>query len=143
MAYREKLAWIELIGMVLAYGPYFIAVGIVDPVGARDTTLTYVGLFAAATVVRLLILGGGWLTLRIRLGAEARAQPDERERAIAGRSATIGYYVLLSLMLWAAVILPLLESGWKVANSGLAAIVIAEIVRHAVTVVGYRRSWHG
>lgn len=143
MAYREKLGWIELIGMVLAYGAYFIAVGIVEPVGVRDTTLTYVGLLSAATVVRLLILGGGWLTLRIRLGAEARAKPDERDRAIAGRSATIGYYVLLSLMLWTGVILPLLESGWKVANSGLAAIVIAEITRHAITVVSYRRGWHG
>ncbi|MDF7774618.1 hypothetical protein P1X14_05115 [Sphingomonas sp. AOB5] len=143
MAYREKLAWIELIGMTLAYGAYFVAVGIVEPVGVRDTTLTYVGLFGAATVVRLLVLGGGWLTLRIQSAAETRAKPDERDRDIGRRGATAAYYTLMVLMLWVGVVLPLVESGWKVANSALAAIVIAELVRLAVTVTSYRRGWHG
>ena len=142
MAYREKMAWLELVGMVIAYGAYFIAVAMVDPAPGRDATLTYVALFGAATVVRLLILGIGWLVLRARLGAEARAMPDERDRAIARRGATMAYYVLLSLMLWVAVMKPLPASGWEVANSGLAAIIIAEIVRQAVAVLSYRR-WHG
>jgi hypothetical protein len=51
--------------------------------------------------------------------------------------------VLLSLMLWVGVVKPLLASGWEVANSALAAIIIAEIVRQAVAVVSYRRGWHG
>jgi hypothetical protein len=143
MAYREKMAWIELVGMALAYGAYFIAVGIVDPMPGLNATLLYCGLFAGATLVRLAILGGGWVTLRSRLGAEARAKPDERDIAIARRGATAGYYVLLSLMLWVGVVKPLVSSGWDVANSALAAIIIAEIVRQAVTVVSYRRGWHG
>ncbi len=143
MAYRERLAWLELAGMVIAYGAYFIAVGIVDPAAGRMATLTYVGLFAAATIARLLILGIGWLVLRARMGSEARAKPDERDRAIARRGASIGYYVLLPLMLWVAVIMPLTDTGWAVANAALAAIVIAEIVREAVAVLSYRRGWHG
>ncbi|QDX25310.1 hypothetical protein FPZ54_04220 [Sphingomonas suaedae] len=143
MAYRERLAWLELIGMVIAYGGYFIAVSIVDPAPGRMETLTFVGLFAAATLARLLILGVGWLVLRARMGGEARAQPDERDRAVARRGAGIGYYVLLSLMLWVGVVLPLTDTGWAVANSALAAIVIAEIVRQAVAVLSYRRGWHG
>ena len=143
MAYRERLAWLELVGMVIAYGAYFIAVGLVDPAAGRTATLTYVGLFAAATVARLLILGIRWLILRTRMGSEARAKPDERDRAIARRGASVGYYVLLSLMLWVGVIMPLIDSGWAVANSALAAIVIAEIVREAVAVISYRRGWHG
>src|SRR5690242_18022110 len=139
MAYREKMAWLELVGMMIAYGAYFIAVAIADPAPGRDTTLTYVALFGASSVVRLLILRTGWLILRARLGAEARARPDERDRAIARRGGTIAYYVLLSLMLWVGVIKPLLASGWEVANSALAAIIIAEIVRQAVAVVSYRR----
>lgn len=143
MAYREKMAWIELLGMVVAYGAYFIAVGMVDPAPGRDATLIYCGLFGAATVVRLLILGIGWLVLRTQSPAEARAKPDERDRAISRRSGTVAYYVLLSLMLWVGVIKPLLASGWEVANSALAAIIIAEIVRQAVAVISYRRGWHG
>ncbi len=46
-------------------------------------------------------------------------------------------------MLWVGVILPLTDSGWAVANSALAAIIIAEIVRETVTVLSYRRGWHG
>lgn len=143
MAYRERMAWLELVGMTVAYGAYFIAVAMVDPAPGRDATLTYVALFGAATVIRLLNLGIGWLVLRARLGAEARAKPDERDRAIDRRGAAIGYYVLLSLMLWVGVIKPLLASGWEVANSALAAIIIAEIVRQAVAVISYRRGWHG
>ncbi|WP_439538312.1 hypothetical protein [Sphingomonas sp.] len=143
MAYREKLAWLELIGMVIAYGGYFIGVGMVDPAPGRLATLTYVALFGAATVVRLLILGSGWLTLRAQMGVEARAKPDERDRSIARRGAAIGYYVLLGLMLWVGVMLPLTDTGWAVANSALAAIIIAEIVRDAVIVASYRRGWHG
>jgi amino acid transporter len=144
MAYREKLAWIELVGMALAYGAYFIAVAMVGPLApGREATLTYVGLFAAATLVRLLILGIGWLVLRARSGADARARPDERDRAIARRGASVAYYVLLSLMLWVGVMKPLIESGWAVANSALAAIIIAEIVRETIAVLSYRRGWHG
>lgn len=143
MAYREKLAWLELIGMVIAYGGYFIAVGIVDPAPGRLETLTYVALFGAATMVRLLILGTGWLTLKVQMGSDARAKPDERDRSIARRGAAIGYYVLLGLMLWVGVMLPLTDTGWAVANSALAAIIIAEIVRDAVIAISYRRGWHG
>lgn len=143
MAYREKLAWLELIGMVIAYGGYFIAIGLVDPAPGRMETLTYVALFGAASVVRLLILGSGWLTLRAQMGSEARAKPDERDRAIARRGAAIAYYVLLGLMLWVGVVLPLTDSGWAVANTALAAIIIAEIIRDLVVVISYRRGWHG
>lgn len=143
MAYREKLAWLELIGMVIAYGGYFIAIGLVDPAPGRMEALTYVALFGAASVVRLLILGSGWLTLRAQMGSEARAKPDERDRAIARRGAAIGYYFLLGLMLWVGVVLPLTDSGWAVANTALAAIIIAEIIRDLVVVISYRRGWHG
>lgn len=143
MAYREKLAWLELVGMVIAYGGYFIGVGMVEPGPGRLETLTYVALFGAATVVRLLILGTGWLTLKAKMGSEARAKPDERDRSIARRGAAIGYYVLLGLMLWVGVMLPLTDTGWAVANSALAAIIIAEIVRDAVIVASYQRGWHG
>ncbi|MBX3595487.1 hypothetical protein [Sphingomonas sp.] len=143
MAYRERLAWIELVGMAIAYGAYFIAVGLVEPAPGRLETLSYVALFGAATGVRLLILGLGWLLLRARMGGEARARPDERDRAIARRGASVGYYVLLGLMLWVGVILPLTQSGWAVANAALAAIIVAEIVRDVVIVFSYRGGWHG
>jgi hypothetical protein len=144
MAYREKLAWLELAGMAIAYGAYFIAVAMTGPLApGRQATMTFVSLFAAATIARLMILGLGWLILRARSGADARAKLDERDRAIARRGAEASYYVLLGLMMWVGVVLPLTDSGWAVANAALAAIIIAEMVRLGVAVLSYRRGWHG
>jgi hypothetical protein len=131
--FREKIAWIELVGMTLAYGGYFIAVEL-----AKPPILTMILLFAAATAVRLLILGGGYLAL----ASASRTPADERDRAVDRRASSIAYLVLLAAMILVGVIMPFGgETGPRVANSALAGVVLAELVRHGAVVFGYRRGW--
>lgn len=74
---------------------------------------------------------------------EANAPADERDRAIDRRAANVAYYVLLIGMILVAVVMPFSAPAWKIVNAGLAAIVTAEVVRHVLILLSYRRGWHG
>lgn len=139
MAFKEKSAWLQLAGMVLAYGAYFVALGQLKP----QSALPMLALFAAATAVRLVILGVGYLVLALRAGGDARAPADERDRSIARRGAATAYYVLMAGMLLVGMVMPFYENGLTIVNAALAAIVVAEIVSYATIIASYRRGWHG
>ncbi|WP_201782955.1 hypothetical protein [Sphingopyxis macrogoltabida] len=46
-------------------------------------------------------------------------------------------------MMVVGVYLPFVESGVPLANTGLFAIVVAELVNSFVVLMSYRRGWHG
>lgn len=140
MAYREKLAWLALAGMLLGYGAYFVAVIALERPGEPQTML-FVALFGAATLVRVLIEFGGMALVVLRTPQGDRGPPDERDRAITCRSMTVAYYVLLTGMILVGVFKPIDSSGWQIINSALAAIVAAEVTRVGVTLAGYRRGF--
>lgn len=140
MAYREKIAWLELASMALAYGGYFIAVAALG--GARDQPfMLLIGLFAAASAIRVLILGVGYMSIKASTVASERGPRDERDRALARRGAAAGYYVLLAGMILVGMILPFTAQGWAIVNAALFAIVLAETVSYGTAVFGYRRGW--
>jgi hypothetical protein len=137
--YREKTAWLSLFAMALTFGPYFAIVksGYV-PQGPLPN-FAQLGLYGAAAIVRLLVLGIGTLYLRHESPEEARTPLDERDRAINSRSVSSAYYVLMSGTILVGCILPFSASGWAVVNAALFWIVAAEIVRYSVVVYSYRR----
>ncbi len=139
MPYREKTAWLALIGMIVPYGAYFgiLAAGIFPDKTLPNLPL--LGLLAAVSIVRLLILGVGNLYLSRVSPLEARTPLDERDRAITQRSVSSAYYVLIAGMILVGFFLPFTSGGWTIVNTALAAIVVAEIVRYSVVVVNYRR----
>ncbi len=139
MSYREKVAWLSLIAMVGAFGPYFaiVAAGILP--SAALPNLRQLALYAVAVLVQLLILGVGRLYLRHASPLEARTPPDERDRVIQRRSINAAYFVLLAGTIEVGVILPFTANGWTIVNAALFAIVAAEIVHYAVVAVSYRR----
>lgn len=135
MAYREQTAWLALAAMAIAYGGYFLAVG-------RIGTLTLpamLTLFAGATAVRLVILGGGHAMLSHRAGGDARAPIDERDLAIRRRAIEFAYYVLMAAMIMVGMVMPFHQSGMALVNAALAGIVAAEIVCYGLMVISYRR----
>lgn len=138
MAWREKLAWINLLAMLIAYGAYFTLIGI-----SVHSPMARLGLFAAVTVAQVIAV----IIVTIMLGAlsrhEARAKADERDRAIGRRGASVAYFVLIVGMMTVGVVLPFSKVGWPIANAALLALVIAEVVRHIIVVISYRRGWHG
>src|SRR5271170_2678976 len=104
MPYREKTAWLSLIAMVVAFGPYFTIVASLhrEPL----PNLRQLGLFAVAAIVQMLILGLGHLYLGRRSPEEARTPPDERDRAIIRRSISSAYYLLIAGMILVGCVMP-------------------------------------
>ena len=140
MAYREKTAWLTLICMIVAYVIYFSLV-LSGHVGPRllDIVWTF-GIVASIQAVVVII---GHVVLAARSDADERARPDERDRAIARRGGSAGYYVLLVGTIMVGVVMPFSDPAPKIVNTALLAIVLAETVRHVLIVTSYRRGWHG
>jgi hypothetical protein len=140
MAWREKIAWLALAAMALAYGPFFAALGR-EAVSGGPTIGRFLLLFGIASAVRVAIEVGGRIVLAVRLGAEARAPADERDRAIASRSAHFAYVVLLAGMIVVGGVMPFSNQGIAIAGAALLAIVIAELIRCLAIVLSYRLGW--
>lgn len=139
MPYREKTAWLSLIAMAVAFGPYFTIVAAGSRAGPALPNLHQLGLFATAAIVQMLILGVGHLYLRRRSPQEARTPPDERDRAIMRRSISSAYYGLIGGMILVGCVMPFSSSGWTIVNAALFMIVGAEVVHYGVAVFSYRR----
>ena len=61
MSYREKIAWLSLVAMAVAYGPYFVLATRSPRPWEPFPHLHPLGLFAVVSIVRMLILGAGYL----------------------------------------------------------------------------------
>lgn len=96
MSLREKTAWITVVSLLLSFGAYFgpIALGLIDRRG--DMALFLLAHSLLALVVLQVGLGVWAARTTPR---DSRGPRDEREAAIQARSHTIGYYVLLILVL--------------------------------------------
>ena len=137
MSYREKIAWLSLIAMGVTYGPYFKlaerGLGSWEPL----PHLRPLGLFALVSVVRMLILGAGYLYLRS--GPPEEHPPlDERDRSIEHRSINAAYYVLMAGMILVGCFMPFSSTGWTIVNAAIFWIVVAEVVHYGVVVASYR-----
>jgi hypothetical protein len=137
MSYREKIAWLSLIAMGVTYGPYFKLVA--QGPGAWEPLphLHPLGLFALVSLVRMLILGAGYLYLRMG-PRQDRPLLDERDRAIEYRSISAAYYVLIAGMILVGCFMPFSSTGWTIVNAAIFSIVAAEVVHYGVVVASYR-----
>jgi hypothetical protein len=142
MAFREKTAWLTLATMFVAYSIYFILIGAAARNGEPQLT-TIISTFGMIAVAQIIVVIAGSVVLAVTSTKEARAPADERDRAIARRGASFGYYFLLVGVIVVGVVMPFASTPWKIINAALAAIVLAEIVRNAAVLLSYRRGWHG
>ena len=139
--HRERVAWLSLIAMAVTFGPYF-TLTVLWPPSAPLPALPALLRFGVTTVAQLLILGGGRLWLRLRFPEDARAAADERDRAVTRRAQSVAYFVLIGGMIVVGIVMPFQSSGWKLVNSAIFMIVLAEVVHYGVAICGYRRGWH-
>ena len=138
MAWREKTAWITLLAMIATYGAYFSVIS-----QSHMSPINMLELFGGLTVALTICVIVATAVMAVLSGPDARGQPDERDRAVARRGASIAYYVLLVGVISVGVIMPFEEQGWGITNAALLVLVAAEAVRQIVVVASYRRSWHG
>lgn len=45
-------------------------------------------------------------------------------------------------MILVGIVMPFRSGGWTIINAAIAAILMAEVVHHGVTIWSYRRGWH-
>lgn len=140
MAYREKLAALNLVAMGLVYSVYFTLVAIRPPV---PRLIDMLWLFGIAAPIHAMLYGFIGYAIKLRSGKEGAAPPDERDRAIARRGRSVAYIVLLAGTILVGVVMPFSEAPQKIVNTTLLAIVIAELTHHGVIFYSYRRGWHG
>lgn len=142
MAHREKLAWLTLTVMIVAYAVYF---GIVGPsVGfGRESLIDVIWSFGAVAVGQVIAMAIGALAVAGFSFREAFAPADERDRSIMRRGANAGYMVLLCGLIYVGVVMPFSEPAWKTINAALGFVVLAELVKYGVVLFSYRRGWHG
>ena len=140
MAYREKLAALNFVAMLLVYSVYFTLVAIRPP---APRLIDMLWLFGIAAPVHAMLYGFIGYAIKLRAGKEGSAPPDERDRAIGRQARSVAYLVLLSGVILVGVVMPFSEPAQKIVNTTLLVIVIAELVHSGLIVIGYRRGWHG
>ena len=139
MPYREKIAWLSLLGMAVCYGPYFAFTHRSPLLEQPLPNLQLMALLAAAAGGNAVWTLLGRLVLRLTTPRDERGADDERDRAVDRRATTIAYYVLIGLALYVGGVMPFISSGWHIVNAMIASVVIAELVGYALVVQGYRR----
>ncbi len=151
MSVRERTAWIAVSCTLVIWGYYFIAfamdVGAVRLEGGQVLTR-----FIICMVVSFVVMAGLAVLAGIVNKKNFDAQPDEMERLIEGHADRIGFRVLETLVPL-ALIGGLLAAGrigeafpadpagstaLIFANGVLLVIVLTELVRESVHIIGFR-----
>jgi hypothetical protein len=136
MSSLEKRAWLALWSLCPPYVVYFL-IQTECPMWLT-TFLERIACLAAVASVHAVAYVTGLLVMK----RQERGEPlllDERDRAIDGRATRTAYFVMLTGLIVVGVVMPFSDSGWKITNTALFAIVLAETVRYALIVAGYRR----
>lgn len=141
MTFREQTAWLTLASMIVAYSLYFGLILAGHPAGRELFPMLW--LFGSIAATQAVVVIAGTVILALRSPKSERARGDERDRAIRRRGAAAAYYLLLAGMILVGVAMPFTSGGVELANTGLFAIVIAELLNSAVVLSSYRRGWHG
>lgn len=140
MSFREKISWLTLIAIALVFIPYFASVLLYD--GQRNTLPMFsLGALVMAVVALTVVMSVVGIVTAIRNPDEANAPADERDRSVSRRASSIAYAVLLPAVLIAAGSAHLHWGTTFLLNAILGAVVLAEIVRCSLEVIGYRRGW--
>ncbi|HMQ19753.1 MAG TPA: hypothetical protein PKC77_11425 [Sphingopyxis sp.] len=141
MPYREKIAWLTLGSMIVAYSLYFGLILAGHPAGREMFPMLW--LFGSIAATQALVVIAGHIVLATTTPRAERRRRDERDRAIGRRGAAAAYYVMMAGMILVGVVMPFTDTGVKIANAALFAIVLAETVSLTVVLLSYRRGWHG
>lgn len=141
MTYQEKTAWLNLVCMLIAYSLYFSLVIAGHPAGREMFPMLW--LFGGIAATQAAVVIAGTIALLLATPKADRKPADERDRAISRRGRAAAYYAMLVGMILVGVVMPFTDTGVKIANAALFAIVLAETVHSVVVLLSYRRGWHG
>lgn len=138
MPFREKIAWMSLVGTLVAFAFYFTML-IAAPAAAAELPGFSGGLLAPTIFILTLVMIVGGIAAAVSAPDEANAPADERDRRTGRRAASIAYAVLLPAVLIAAGTALFGFPVGLVLNLVLGAVVLAELVRNCAEIILYRR----
>ena len=138
MPYREKVAWLYLLSILLVFIPYFTWTHL-HPPGPEIPNFKQMALYAVTSLSWAAILGIGHLLLRRSSQGEAKLPEDERDISIARKARGYAYGVLLTGMVVVGGVMPFTHGGWEIANTAFFTIFLAECVFYAIVIRAYRR----
>lgn len=139
MPYREKIVWLSLFAIAVAFIPYFTYVAITPAASEGLPNVRQLILYAIAAGVQMAILLGGRMWLAARSPEDAKTPADERDRAISRNAVRVSYFVLMAGTILVGVVMPFTHSGWQIVNAALFMIVLAEVVNYSIAAISYRR----
>jgi hypothetical protein len=134
-SFEEKSVWVQLVGVVLAMGFYFLIAGRMLLSGVTELP-AYAGLLLAATIWLVITQIVGHIIVAL---ASRNDPPDERDRLIAWR-AEHGSSWLVATGVFAALTCMVLgfENVWT-ANILLLSLALSELLGFALRISYYRR----
>ncbi|NBU29453.1 MAG: hypothetical protein EBS42_14950 [Caulobacteraceae bacterium] len=151
MSYREKSAWVLLVSSLVIWGGYFVALfrGLLT---GQAGLMGFAGLFVGCVILMVVVQVILAILIALQSPSEAEAAPDEREKRIDDQAGRRAYWALSSLTLTLVLCLPVALLFWPALLMGpgpqglilmasvfFLAITMAEIVRSASLVLGFRR----
>jgi hypothetical protein len=136
VSFREKSAWIALVSVLACFGAYFGAIltGRVSGRGTDTLHLLLTCVVGFAVLQALLTVAASLTTPK-----DSRSARDEREQLIQTRSHTVGYYVLLVLVLGLAIPAHVGHPATDLLNFALLDVVIAGLAVSVAQIVMFRR----
>ena len=140
MPFREKSAWISLVVMLGVFGVFYGAIltGRLPTGGVVTVQYLLISVAAAAVLQVVLHLVAALLT------ADSGGPQDERERLIELRATRLAYGVLVAGVLVGLFVTIHLPHGIRavgvpeVALTALGAVIFADIVKSAASIIRYR-----
>ena len=137
LSFIEKSVWIQLVGMLVVLGGYFVVAGIMMANGVTATQ-PYIPLFAVSVVLMTIVLVAGHTLAAVTGKPEGS---DERDRLIGWRSeANASWIVGVGVILATTGLVFGMERVW-VAHLLLLSLFISETVKYTFQLVYYRRGF--
>lgn len=136
MPFREKIAWIALLGILGASGVYF---GALWWHNGQPSHGLFKGLFVEIVVVQAIITTVATILVSIFSRRDAGQPRDERDRQIERSAAGKAYFPMLIAIIFAAASIHLGNDLFGMLNTLLAVIMGAEALRFALQIIAYRR----
>lgn len=140
MSFREKIHWVTLVTMILAFGWYFLAYPwqiVASPAGFWAAA----GMLVPVTIGTIIVMTIATACMAIRTPKEVDLKEDERDRSIHLKGTHYAYYPLV-IGVWANIV----ALFWGVSAAAhlhllLATVVLAELVRIGAQLYLYRRGY--
>jgi cytochrome bd-type quinol oxidase subunit 2 len=136
MSFREKSAWITLVTVLACFGIYFGSI-VTGRVSGRD--LDTLHLLLMCVIVLVVLQCALTVIAAMTTPRDGRAPKDEREQLIQWRSHTLGYYVLVVLVLGLFIPGHLGHTVIDMMNFALLDVVLAVLTVAVAQIVMFRR----